>query len=116
MGPRVHLPSDSEIHGSGVTELLDRLATLLERHTPERLDAFWETMPKKPTTPETLSETILRTIRERGITSYALAKQSGVKSPIISRWIKGERGLTLATAEKLVQALDLILTERKGKK
>ena len=65
-----------------------------------------------PKTPETLSEVLLRVIRERGITSYALAKQSGVKSHIISRWIKGERGLTLATAEKIATALDLILTER----
>ena len=69
-------------------------------------------MPKKP---ETVSEMLLRIIRERGITSYALAKQSGVKSHIISRWIKGERGLTLATAEKLIAALDLILTEREAK-
>ena len=48
-------------------------------------------MPKKP---ETLSETLLRIIRDRGLTCYALAKQSGVSSPIIQRFVNGEHGLT----------------------
>ena len=66
--------------------------------------------------PETLSDTIAAIIKARGITSYALAKASGVNASVIQRFINGERGLRLETAEKLVQSLDLVLTEKKPKK
>ena len=72
-------------------------------------------MPKKPSTRETLSEVLLRIIRERGITSYALAKKSGVHATALQRFVNGERGLTLESAEKIVAVLDLILTEREAK-
>jgi hypothetical protein len=41
--------------------------------------------------------------------AYALGKKANVSQGVISRFLGGERGLTLATAERLVMALNLHL-------
>jgi antitoxin component HigA of HigAB toxin-antitoxin module len=96
-----------------VTAKLDRLAALLAGHSPDRLEAFWSDVMADPSS---LSATIAAIIKARGITSYALSKASGVHGSVIQRFVNGERGLTLETAEKLVQALGLILVEKKPPK
>ena len=48
-------------------------------------------------------------IIERRLTAYAAAKQSGVSVDAIQRFLKDERGLTLATVDKLADALGLSL-------
>ena len=59
------------------------------------------------------SETLKEIIRARGLTAYALAKMSGASVDPIQRFLNGERGLSVATFDKLAEALGLDLVERK---
>jgi len=56
-----------------------------------------------------VSKGLREAINERGLTAYAAAKQSGVSVDAIQRFLKEERGLTLATVDKLAGALGLTL-------
>ena len=49
------------------------------------------------------------TIRELELTAYATAKRAGVSVDAVQRFMNSERGLTLATVDKLADALDLTL-------
>ena len=56
-----------------------------------------------------VSKGLREAINERGLTAYAAAKQSGVSVDAIQRFLKEERGLTLATVDRLAGALGLTL-------
>jgi plasmid maintenance system antidote protein VapI len=56
-----------------------------------------------------ISHPLRRTIRERGLTAYAVSKQAGVSVDAIRRFLNEERGLSLATADKLATAFELTL-------
>jgi plasmid maintenance system antidote protein VapI len=57
----------------------------------------------------TVSGVLRRTIRKRKLTAYAAAKQAGVSVDAVQRFINAQRGLNLATVDKLADALDLTL-------
>jgi len=59
-----------------------------------------------------LAGSIKARIKALDLTAYALGKLSGVSAVVIQRFLNGERGITLETAERLCQALDLILVPR----
>jgi sRNA-binding carbon storage regulator CsrA len=61
---------------------------------------------------KSLSDVIRETISSQNLTAYALGKMSGVSPVVIQRFLTGERGLTLTTAEKLAETLDLHLCRR----
>jgi ribosome-binding protein aMBF1 (putative translation factor) len=66
---------------------------------------------------ETYLEKRIRTaIKKSGLSIYKLAKKSGVSQPVLCRFMNGKRGITLATASKLVDTLGLklILGKKKG--
>ena len=46
------------------------------------------------------------------LSQYQIAKESGVSAGIISRFVHGQRFISLETAEKLCTALGLELTEK----
>jgi len=56
-----------------------------------------------------VSKGLREAINERGLTAYAAAKQSGASVDAIQRFLKEERGLNLATVDKLAVALGLTL-------
>jgi plasmid maintenance system antidote protein VapI len=56
-----------------------------------------------------ISRTLRKTIRERGLTAYATAQQAGVSVDAVQRFLNRQRGLTLATVDKLSAALELTL-------
>src|SRR5205823_14833159 len=56
-----------------------------------------------------ISTALRDTISERGLTAYAAAKQAGVSVDAIQRFLNEERGLTLATVDKLAEAFGLTL-------
>jgi transcriptional regulator with XRE-family HTH domain len=56
-----------------------------------------------------ISKALRSTIHERRLTAYAAAKSSGVSVDAVQRFLNGERGLTLATVDKLAGALNLTL-------
>jgi Helix-turn-helix len=45
------------------------------------------------------------------LTSYALGRDAGVAPAVISRFLAGDRGLTMATADRVAEALGLRLVE-----
>ena len=50
-------------------------------------------------------------IRDSGQTEYAIAKGSGVNQSVVNRFVNGERGISLDTAAKLCEYLDLDLRQ-----
>jgi plasmid maintenance system antidote protein VapI len=56
-----------------------------------------------------VSRALRKTIRERALTAYAAAKRAGVSVDAVQRFMNAERGLTLATVDKLADALELTL-------
>lgn len=71
-----------------------------------------ESKPDPTPGPRTISETIRETIRARGLTAYAVAKSAAVSVDAVQRFLNGERGLSLATADKVAAALGLELRPR----
>lgn len=68
---------------------------------------------KKLTTKKPVSQALRRTIRKRGLTAYATAKQAGVSVDAVQRFLKDERGLSLDTVDKIADSLDLALCDEK---
>jgi len=61
---------------------------------------------------QTLEETIKQLLAATGESVNSLAKQSGVSQPVLHRFLSGQRGLKLDTAEKLCVFLGLELKKR----
>ena len=65
----------------------------------------------------TLGETLRRANRESGMTRYAIAEQSGVDEGTLSKFVRGQKTITIETADKLMRLLGLEIkaTKRQGK-
>jgi transcriptional regulator with XRE-family HTH domain len=63
-----------------------------------------------------LVEQLREAIRGYGKSLNQLSKDSGVATPQLSRFMRGERTLTLPMAEKLCDVLGLQLSPKKGKR
>ena len=58
-----------------------------------------------------LVEQLRAAIHESGLTLTQLSRRAGVALPLLTRFVKGERGLTLSSAEKVCIALGLRLVK-----
>ncbi len=56
-----------------------------------------------------LVDELRKAILNSGETEYRVAKGSGVAQPVLNRFLRGERGITLETAAKLCKYLRLHL-------
>ncbi len=63
-----------------------------------------------------VSRALREIIRKRGLTAYATAKQAGVSVDAVQRFMKGERGLTLGTVDKIADSLALTLCDEPAPK
>jgi transcriptional regulator with XRE-family HTH domain len=70
-----------------------------------------ETATEPASSAKSWRDIIAQRIREN-YTLNALAKETGVSAGVLSRFVRGERNVTVATAEKICQALDLVLVPR----
>lgn len=59
----------------------------------------------------TLAETILEKIQTSEMSQYRLSKESGVSTAVLSRFVTGQRTLTLPVADKLCRVLGLKLVD-----
>jgi transcriptional regulator with XRE-family HTH domain len=59
-----------------------------------------------------IDEQLKRAILNYTGTAYQVCKGSGVSSPIMSRFLSGERGINLETAAKLADFLGMELTPK----
>lgn len=64
--------------------------------------------------PELISETLRKAIQASGITPYELAKRANVSPQSITRFLKGERSLSLEVIDKVCHVLGLELESRNG--
>jgi transcriptional regulator with XRE-family HTH domain len=53
-------------------------------------------------------------IQDSGLTLTQLSERACIALPLLTRFMRGERGLTLASAEKVCDALGLDLVKRQG--
>jgi transcriptional regulator with XRE-family HTH domain len=61
-----------------------------------------------------LVEQLRTAIRDSGLTLTELSERAGVALPMLTRFVRKERGLNLATAEKVCDALHLRLAADEG--
>jgi transcriptional regulator with XRE-family HTH domain len=59
------------------------------------------------------SEQLKRAIRESALSRYALSQATGVDQGTLSKFLAGQRGLSLDSVDKLVDALGMTLTFQK---
>lgn len=71
--------------------------------------------PRPKPRPLSIGERIKATIQEREMSAYAVAKAAGINTAVVLRFLSGERSISLATAEKMAEALDLELVARTPK-
>lgn len=64
---------------------------------------------KKQKRPPTVCDQLREAIEASGWTHYRIGKEAGIKSEIISRFVKGERDMRAATFAKIATALGLEL-------
>jgi hypothetical protein len=64
---------------------------------------------------EIFSQALRRAIRGWGMTRYALSARTGIDQSTLSKFVKGQRGLSLGAVDRLIVALDLELRPRKRK-
>lgn len=65
------------------------------------------------------SERLRVAIRASGLSQNEVARRAGIDPGMVNRFLHGTRGLTLATAEKVADAIGIELTltaKRKGKR
>ena len=55
-----------------------------------------------------IKKVIIDEIKRMPISRYRLSKETGINESILSRLVRGEKGLTLENAEKLLEYFDLI--------
>lgn len=57
-----------------------------------------------------ITEAIRLAIKETGLPAYKIAEQAGVSSTTVSRFLRGERDMTLSVVDKLAPVLRLKVT------
>lgn len=62
-----------------------------------------------------LAAIIRKAVKDQELSTYVLARDSGVNIAVIVRFLNGTRGITLETASKLCHTLDLTLVSRREK-
>ncbi len=67
--------------------------------------------PKVSTGESALVVAFREAITEAGRTHYAIAKEAGITPEILDRFVRGDRGMTLATAGKVADVLGYELTK-----
>lgn len=70
-------------------------------------------VPKPPTPPPVplLSEQLKAAIERSGLSCYQIGKAAGIDRTLISRFLAGERSISLDTADAVARALRLKLME-----
>ena len=62
-----------------------------------------------------LNEQLRRAIADSGLTPYRIATDADVDRSVMTRFVNGERGLTLTTASRIADYLGLELRPRQRK-
>lgn len=88
----------------------DRIAQRYKGRDATRIVRFLE----EQTRTEALADRLRAVIEESELSDYELSKRAGVAQSVISRFKRGEQGISLDTFEKLCLALELEVTLKKA--
>ncbi len=69
-------------------------------------------MAKRQKAPKTVSEQLRRFIKDSGVSLYQLERETGVHNSMLSRFLRGERGLRLESVDALSKFLKLRLVSK----
>ncbi len=61
--------------------------------------------------PEAVSESLKKAISGSGLTPYEVARRAGTSPQSITRFLRGERGLSLVVIDRICLALGLVLRQ-----
>ena len=101
--------TDCQTPGS-VTNKLDELARLLSEQDTERIEALENLLMSD------LVETLKFAIANSDKSRYEIARESEVSEAVLSRFVNGERGITLETASKISNVLGLKMLRKNVKR
>jgi len=65
--------------------------------------------------PESLSNALRNAIIRSGLTMLEIQRHTGVNNAVIGRFVRGERGLNLTSADVLARFFRLVLVEKGGR-
>lgn len=65
---------------------------------------------------KTLSDQIRDAILNAGVSRYRIAKETGVDQPALSRFVHGERGLSIEALDAIGLYLGLVIVKKQPKK
>lgn len=102
----VALKRATSVEKGRVVRLYDRAAAAIGKLPPARRQALREHIMAD------LVNELKRRIEKDSRTHYALGQAAGVTPDVLDRFMRDERGITLATAAKLCKVLDLELTTK----
>ena len=71
-------------------------------------------MPKRKQS-TSLPDLLRKSIMESDKTNYVIARETGIAQSVLSRFMTGERSITIDTADKLCQAVGLTVTRKLSK-
>ncbi len=63
-------------------------------------------MAKQRKAPKTISEQLRRFIKDSGLSTYQLERETGVHNSMLSRFLRDERGLRIEAVDALCQHLE----------
>lgn len=95
----------------------DRVAARYRDRDPARLEEFVEEQAAmEDTTGAPVTAAVQQAIEDRGLSLYELARRTGVDHGALSRFLRGERTLTLESVDKLAAELRLTVRHRRPRK
>ena len=100
-------PSPNPQAKSRLAAVCARIAAVFRARGPDRVEAFTEFMTDeqeqeaRDRRSPTISDQLRALIRADGRTGYAIGKEAGVDSAMLSRFLNGERSLQLDTVDHL---------------
>ncbi len=68
-------------------------------------------MAKRQKAPKTISEQLRRFIKDSGLSTYRLERETGVHNSMLSRFLRSERGLRIEAVDALCEHLKLQLVQ-----
>jgi len=63
-----------------------------------------------------LIDALRREVKRAGVSRYRIAKDTGITQDILSRFVNGERGLSMENIDILCRYLELELTPKNNRK
>jgi hypothetical protein len=66
--------------------------------------------------PRTFSDQLRQAVRDSELTRYAISVRTGIDQGTLSRFIRGERGMSLDSVDRLMECLELEIRPRRRKR